>query len=126
MSQTSYSKGQHAENACCEFLRQQGLKLVTRNYHGQRGEIDLIMQEGQTLIFIEVRFRKNDFFGGALESVTAQKQQRIKCTAEQYLQHETKLKNGRIDVVAMSEKPQNGQPVDVEAEYSFEWIKNAF
>lgn len=99
---------------------------MTRNYHGHSGEIDLIMQEGQTLIFIEVRFRKNDFYGGALESVTTQKQQRIMRTAEQYLQHETKLKNGRIDVVAMSQQPKNGQGVEVEAEYSFKWIKNAF
>ncbi|MDA3869616.1 MAG: YraN family protein, partial [Gammaproteobacteria bacterium] len=55
LSPTSYSRGQDAEKACCEFIRQHGLKLVTRNYHGYRGEIDLIMQEGQTLIFIEVR-----------------------------------------------------------------------
>lgn len=126
LNQTSYSKGQHAENACCEYLRQQGLKLVARNYHGHRGEIDLIMQDGQTLIFVEVRFRKNSFYGGALESVTAQKQQRILRTAEEYLQHETKLKNGRIDVVAMSEKLQNANIENPNENYSFEWIKNAF
>lgn len=84
------------------------------------------MQDGQTLIFVEVRFRKNSFYGCALESVTAQKQQRILRTAEEYLQHETKLKNGRIDVVAMSEKLQNANIENSDENYSFEWIKNAF
>ena len=81
------------------------------------------MQDGNTLVFVEVRFRKNSFYGSGLESVNIQKQQRILNTAEQYLQNETKLKNGRIDVVAMSQKLQNEQTED---NYSFEWIKNAF
>ena len=126
MSQTSHSIGQHAENACCEYLKQQGLKLITRNYRGHRGEIDLIMQEAQTLVFVEVRFRKNSFYGGGLESVTQTKQQRIQITAEEYLQTKTKLKNARIDVVAMSQKPQNKYNGNDEDHYTFEWIKNAF
>ena len=84
------------------------------------------MQEAQTLVFVEVRFRKNSFYGGGLESVTLQKQQRILSTAEEYLQNKTKLKNGRIDVVAMSQKPQNKHNDDTEDDYTFEWIKNAF
>ena len=123
LKQTSHSIGQQAENACCEYLKQQGLKLVAKNYRGHRGEIDIIMQDGNTLVFVEVRFRKNSFYGSGLESVNIQKQQRILNTAEQYLQNETKLKNGRIDVVAMSQKLQNEQTED---NYSFEWIKNAF
>jgi putative endonuclease len=126
LNQTSHSKGQHAENACCEYLKRQGLKLVSRNYRGHRGEIDIIMQEHQTLIFVEVRFRKNNFYGGGLESVTQKKQQRVLSTAEEYLQNETKLKNGRVDVVAMSQKPQNKDQEDTEGDYRFEWIKNAF
>ena len=126
LNKTSHSKGQHAESACCEYLRQQGLKLLARNYRGHRGEIDIIMQDGNTLVFVEVRFRKNNFYGGGLESVTAQKQQRILSTAEQYLQNETKLKNARIDVVAMSQKPQNKDSDNAEDSYSFDWIKNAF
>ncbi len=126
MKLTSHSKGQHAENACCEYLQQQGLKLLTRNYRGKRGEIDIVMQDKKALVFVEVRYRKNDFFGGALESVTADKQARISATAEQYLQHETKIKNGRIDVVAMSQKPQNKALTSETDGYTFEWIKNAF
>ena len=84
------------------------------------------MQEGNTLVFVEVRFRKNNLYGGGLESVTTQKQQRIVNTAEQYLQNETKLKNGRIDVVAMSQMPKNKYNGNTEDGYAFEWIKNAF
>lgn len=84
------------------------------------------MQDSNTLVFIEVRFRKNNLYGDGLESVTSQKQQRILSTAEEYLQNETKLKNARIDVVAMSQKPQNMRNEDSEAGYSFDWIKNAF
>lgn len=126
MKTTSHSIGQHTEDACCEYLQQQGLKLVARNYRGRRGEIDIIMQDENTLIFVEVRFRKNNFYGGALESVTTQKQQRVLNTAEEYLQKETKLKNGRIDVVAMSQKAQNKPDKSSEENYTFEWIKNAF
>lgn len=99
---------------------------MARNYHGHRGEIDLIFQDGDILIFVEVRFRKNNLYGDGLESVTAQKQQRILHTAEEYMQKETKLKNGRIDVVAMSQKPQNIHREITEDSYTFEWIKNAF
>jgi putative endonuclease len=126
MERTSHSKGQHAENACCKYLQQQGLKLLAKNFRGRRGEIDIIMQDNNGLVFVEVRFRKDNHYGGALASITPQKQKRILATAEQYLQHETKIKNGRIDVVAMSKKPQNAPSTHPDKEYDFEWIKNAF
>lgn len=75
-------------------------------------------------------FAKNNLYGGALESVTPKKQQRILATAEQYLQQETKLKNARIDVVAMSQKLQNTatgvSDNYISDEYSFDWIRDAF
>ncbi len=123
---TSYNKGKNAEQACCDFLQKQGLKLVARNYRGQRGEIDLVMQDKQVVVFVEVRFRKNDYYGGGLESVTRQKRERILATAEQYMQQETGIKVGRIDVVAMSQKPQYETIDDTDSEYKFEWIQDAF
>jgi len=99
---------------------------VARNYRGHRGEIDIILQDGNTLVFVEVRYRKNNFYGNGLESVTTQKQQRILRTAQEYMQNETKLKNGRIDVVAMSQKLQNTHSENTEDSYTFEWIKDAF
>ncbi len=120
--QNSRDRGQDAELACCKYLQQQGLKLLAKNYHGRRGELDLVMQDNNTVVFVEVRYRKNDAYGGALESITRSKQEKLRITAEQYLQRETKKKNGRFDVVAMTEKVQNnGSNI-----YSFEWIKNAF
>ena len=122
MAPNARDRGQDAEQACCRYLQRQGLKLLARNYHSRRGELDLVMQDHNTVVFIEVRYRKNSIYGGALESVTAGKQAKLRLTAEQYLQQETRLKNGRFDVVAMSDKVHNNGPND----YSFEWIKNAF
>lgn len=126
MERTNHDRGRHAEAACCRFLQKQGLKLLDKNYRGKNGEIDLVMQEKDTVVFVEVRFRKNNLYGGAIESITPQKKQRIVATAEHYLQNTQKLKNARIDVVAMTQKPQNTPPVDALDEYEFTWIKNAF
>ena len=122
MVKHSRDRGRDAELACCKYLQQQGLKLLAKNYLGRRGELDLVMQDNNTVVFVEVRYRKHDAYGSALESVTSGKQAKLRITAEQYLQQETKLTNGRFDVVAMSEKVQNnGSNI-----YSFEWVKNAF
>jgi putative endonuclease len=122
MALTGRDRGLDAEQACCDYLQQQGLKLLARNYHGRRGELDLVMQENNTVVFVEVRYRKNNAFGGALESITPGKQEKLRLTAEQYLQQETRLTNGRFDVVAMTGMIQNNGTCN----YSFEWIKNAF
>lgn len=118
MSQESHTKGADAELACCEFLCKQGLKLVEKNYRGKRGEIDLIMKDKKTLVFIEVRYRKNNDYGGAQESITPKKREKILLTAEQYLQQKNHRGDARIDVVAMSDHP--------EMSYTFNWIQNAF
>ena len=76
MVKNSRDRGRDAELACCKYLQQQGLKLLAKNYLGRRGELDLVMQENNTVVFIEVRYRKNDTFGGALESVTPGKQEK--------------------------------------------------
>ena len=122
MALSSRERGQDAELACCNYLQQQGLKLLAKNYHGRRGELDLVMRDDNTVVFVEVRYRKSNTYGGALESITTSKQEKLRMTAEQYLQQETELKYGRFDVVAMSEKVQNKGPTI----YSFEWIKDAF
>lgn len=119
---SSRERGQDAEEACCRYLQQQGLKLLAKNYHSRRGELDLVMKDRNTVVFVEVRYRKSNTYGGALESVTISKQEKLRITAEQFMQQETALKNGRFDVVAMTGKVQNNGSTS----YSFEWIKNAF
>jgi putative endonuclease len=100
----------------CEYLQRQGLKLIDRNYHCRMGEIDLIMDHDNTLVFVEVRYRKNNLFGGALESVTYKKQQKLQKTALHFLQH-YQDRNARFDVIAITGEHK---------QQSFEWIQNAF
>ena len=109
------NKGQEAELIAAKYLNAQGLKLVTRNYRSRFGEIDLVMQDGASLVFVEVRLRKNKLFGGAEESITASKQHKIVITAEYYLQQHGN-QNCRFDVILM----------DKEDARNITWIKNAF
>lgn len=111
--------GRQAEVAACEYLQARGLTLVERNYLCKRGEIDLIMQDKQTTIFVEVRYRRSDRFGSSAESVDGRKQAKLLATAEHYLQQHPQAAHGacRFDVVALS--TQNRQP-------QIDWIVDAF
>jgi putative endonuclease len=116
-------QGEDAEAACYRYLRSQGLKAVDKNFSCRHGEIDIIMLDKKMLVFIEVRFRKNDTFGGGLESITAAKQLKLRKSAEFYLQQNQQHKNARFDVVSMS---KNNQTSDNKQEYFFDWITDAF
>lgn len=111
------NSGRIAENQALEFLQQQGLTLVDRNYRCRRGEIDLIMQHSGTLVFVEVRFRKTSRYGSALESVDPRKQARIIHCATQYLASHRASVAARFDVVAIS--PNKGN-------LNIDWIPDAF
>ncbi len=123
MKAVHLKQGEDAEIACCGHLRSQGLKLIDSNYSCRYGEIDIIMLDKKVLVFVGVRFRKNNNFGGGLESVTTSKQQKLRRTAELYLQQHTQYENARFDVVSMS---KNNQTNKNRQEYTFEWIMNAF
>lgn len=107
--------GSEAENIAAIYLQQKGLKLVAKNYQSRYGEIDLIMQDGRTLVFIEVRMRSNNNFGGAAMSITPSKQQKIIRTAEHFLQTHGNA-SCRFDVILMSKASND----------SIEWLSNAF
>ncbi len=111
--------GKQAEAHACEHLQAQGLVLVERNYLCRRGEIDLIMQDKHTTIFVEVRYRRNDHFGSGAESVDWRKQAKLLATAEHYLQQHPKAARNacRFDVVALT--TENGQQ-------TIDWIIDAF
>ena len=81
------------------------------------------MLDKKILVFIEVRFRKNNNFGGGLESITCSKQQKLRKTAELYLQQNNQYENARFDVVSMS---KNNQTKQDKQKYTFDWIRNAF
>ncbi len=111
-------KGEQAELRALDFLQQRGLITIQRNYSCRRGEIDLVMQDGSTHVFVEVRYRSNPNFGSAAESITPAKQQRVIAAAQHYLLSACKegFPSCRFDVVAVcGNKQQN-----------IEWIKDAF
>jgi len=77
--------GRAAEDLAARYLDGQGLCVVARNFRTKRGEIDLVAQDGATLVFVEVRFRRSASHGGAAESITAAKQARMVAAAQVYL-----------------------------------------
>lgn len=112
-------RGKAAEMQACRFLMDHGLELVARNYRSRHGEIDLVMRDGHSLVFVEVRYRGNRRFAGGAETVDRRKQSRLAATAMQYLQsHPAAAAHpARFDVVA----------IDGEiGEDRLEWIRNAF
>jgi len=106
--------GELAEERALAYLREQGLQLVCRNFRCKQGELDLVMLDQHSLVIIEVRYRKSDYFGSAAESITPAKQSRIVAATQVYLATYKINSPLRFDVVAMS---GNGQ---------LDWIKNAF
>lgn len=107
--------GGQAEALAAAYLRQHGLKFLTSNYHCRFGEIDLIMRDGKTLVFVEVRLRSHDSFGGAAMSITVSKRQRLVQTAQHYLQQHGEAAC-RFDAILM-------RKLDMR---DIEWIQNAF
>lgn len=93
--------GQAGEDAALAYLQQQGLVAVERNFRCKTGEIDLIMQEGATLVFVEVRQRADCRHGGAAASVTPAKQARLLRAAQVFLQRYRALPACRFDVIAI-------------------------
>jgi putative endonuclease len=94
-------RGQQAETLALSWLQQRGLVCVARNYRCRMGEIDLIMHDGTTLVFVEVRQRRSARFGGAAASITPAKQARLVRTAEHYLHTLPSLPPCRFDAVLL-------------------------
>lgn len=108
------STGAQAEEQALGFLERQGLKLKERNYRCRAGEIDLILSDGKTLVFVEVRMRRSRAFGGAAESITQRKRARVVAAARHYLAGRRALPACRFDAVL------------IEADAPPVWIKDAF
>ncbi len=93
--------GSAAEDRALAYLQSQGLVLVERNVRSRRGEIDLVMRDGQVLVFIEVRLRHSATHGGAAASIGATKQARMWHAAERYLQRRRQQAACRFDAVCI-------------------------
>jgi putative endonuclease len=98
-----------------KYLEGKGMRLIERNFRCRVGEIDLIMQDGASLVFVEVRLRTNPAFVSAGESISHRKQARIVAAANQYLAGKREVPC-RFDCILLDK-------LDPE---SIEWIKNAF
>ncbi len=96
-------EGRAGEDVALAYLEAQGLVLVMRNFLCKTGEIDLIMREQQTLIFVEVRTRASRGYGNAAESITRAKQRRLILAAQYYLLRFKQVPPCRIDVIAIDD-----------------------
>ncbi|CAI8854258.1 MULTISPECIES: YraN family protein [Pseudomonas] len=112
--------GQAAERQALEYLQGQGLQLLAQNWRCKRGELDLVMLDSDTVVFVEVRYRLHADFGGALASIDGRKQDKLVLAAESFLQKETRWANHpcRFDVIALQGKGHSGPALN--------WLKNAF
>lgn len=109
--------GAQAEQAAARYLQQQGLRLLQSNYRCRYGEIDLILKDRETLVFVEVRMRARSDFGGAAASIDSHKQRKLILAAQHYIASISPLPPCRFDAVLLS-APDDSQGI--------EWLKNAF
>ncbi len=116
------SKGQHFEQMAADYLCRHGLLLIEKNFLTRAGELDLIMKEHNTYVFVEVKYRNSQNYGHAAESVTKQKQLRLIKTANWWMLKQglnTDTTDFRFDVIAI-----HGGAIHDDSHH-VEWIKNA-
>lgn len=112
----SLATGNDAETLAARYLEDAGLTLRDRNVRCRWGEIDLVMIHDQSWVFVEVKARRSEAFGGGLAAVTARKQHKLRRTAEWYLSRRQSMQQPcRFDVINVNLQSQEVQ-----------WIRNAF
>jgi len=119
MPDQRHQLGQKGEDAAVDFLKNQGQKIIHRNYRNKLGEIDIIIKDGEYICFVEVRTKTSDAQGHPFESITPKKQRKLSKIASYYLQEQDKHDvKSRFDCIAVIPQ-ENGQ-------FLLEYIKNAF
>ncbi|RUR28218.1 YraN family protein [Vreelandella nanhaiensis] len=116
-AQTARKRGAVIEQLAAQWLQQKGLSLVTQNHHVKGGELDLVMRDGETLVFVEVKHRVTTRYGHPLETVTPTKRQRLVRAAALYIGKHGLTSPCRFDILAIT-----GTPPDLD----FQWEKAAF
>ena len=109
------ARGAESEALAAAFLQRRGLSIVERNYRCRLGEIDLVARDGATTVFVEVRQRASNAFGGAAASITARKRARLLRAARHYLSRLRALPPCRFDALLIEGDPPR-----------IEWLQNAF
>jgi putative endonuclease len=111
--------GREAERFAQAFLEQQGLTFLMKNYRCRTGEIDLIMQDGDELVFVEVKYRSKSQYGSAIEFFHARKKRKFESAVMHYMQEKgfnPSIVPHRIDLVGIQGKGQRQQNID--------WLKS--
>jgi len=118
--QKSSDIGKVTEDIAYQYLKDNGLSFIAKNFSYRLGEIDLIMKHKDCVVFIEVRYRKNSNYGYPEETISEKKQRKIKSTALLFIAKNSTYKNVqvRFDVVALMPNKTNN--------LSINWIQNAF
>lgn len=117
---TTSEVGQIGEKIAQDFLKNKGLKLIEANFNCRYGELDLIMADKDTLVFVEVKYRSSRAYGGALHAISPTKKKKLIRTALFYMQQKGMSNNpARFDVIAIN---NSGNKDDNE----ILWIENAF
>jgi len=114
LESTHVQEGAYYEEVALQYLLAQGLVFVGRNYRCKWGELDLLMRDQSFFVVIEVRYRKNNRYGSAAESITVSKQKKIIAATKHYIMQNNLDQALRFDVVTITGKSDP------------EWIKNAF
>jgi putative endonuclease len=119
VNNSSRVRGSAVEAAAERWLIARGMRMVAKNFSCKAGEIDLIMRDGEQLVFVEVRFRQADRFGGAAESVTRTKQQRLVRAAQYFIAAHPQWGSYacRFDVLGASQAA---------AQIEWQWLRDAF
>jgi putative endonuclease len=120
MSDSRQKFGKQSEAAALGYLEKNGYRILEQNYRTQRGEIDIIAQDGDTLVFAEVKSRKSKRFGTPKSAVSPEKQKKLSMAAVQWLKDRNcQNRKARFDVITLFFPSKENQP-------HIELIRNAF
>jgi len=107
--------GALGEDAAADLLRKSGYRIVARNHRCRSGEVDVIAEKGELLVFVEVRTRSTSAFGGPEETVGSRKQRRVIAAARDYLaQRRGPARAARFDVIAVVDGPSGPSLTHIE------------
>lgn len=105
--------GAFYETAVCEYLQKHGIVIMERNFRCRQGEVDIIGRDKNCIVFFEVKYRKTDSYGDAIQTVPYHKQKRICRCADYYCMTHAWISQIRYDVVGITDT-------------RMEWVQNAF
>lgn len=115
MTQKRLNFGRAGEDAAAAFLKKKGYRILERNYRARVGEVDIIAEHKKTVVFVEVKSRSSDEFGGGIAALTPHKQHKVAQTARCFLaKHKIVDREVRFDIVALSGDPSQPESWEIE------------